>query len=447
MQQASINQLISNPDSLELVLDNLKEGVIAHDLDRRVFFFNREAERITGYDRSQVVGRDCHDAFGAPLCGGHCAFCTGCPPPDSHREYQTLITTGNGNQRILEMSVTMMRDNGGGPFGVLAAFRDITDLFQSARESGITGFADIIGRDAKMTAIFQQIRDLSDYDYPVHLFGETGTGKELVAGAIHRTGRRAKHVFVPINCGALPEGLIESELFGHVKGAFTGAVRDKKGRFELADGGTVFLDEVAELSKHMQVKLLRFLQEGTFEKVGAERTSSVDVRIISATNRDLLKEVRHNRFRDDLYYRLNVIPIRIPPLRERKTDIPLLVDHFLKEAARRRDRPPLQISREALGTMLDYPWPGNVRQLQNAIQYSIVKCGDNTITVDALPLEVREFQDAGCRCPAGGKLSAEAVLEALGVSGGNKAKAARALGVGRATLYRFLDKHPDIRHP
>ncbi len=440
----NMNKLISNPDSLELVLDNLKEGVIAHDLNRHVFFFNREAEKITGYDRRDVLGEDCHKIFRAPLCGAKCAFIGKFPQLDTHREYRTNITTRSGENRLVEMSVTMMQEKTGKPFGVLASFRDITELFQmKLGPVGDLGFGNIIGRDIKMLHIFQQIEDLSDYDYPVHIFGETGTGKELIAGAIHSSSTRADGPFVPINCGALPEGLIESELFGHVKGAFSGAIRDKKGRFELAGGGTIFLDEVAELSKHMQVKLLRLLQGGTFEKVGGEATESADVRIISATNRDLKKEVAKNNFREDLYYRLNVIPIEIPPLRDRKTDIPLLADHFLKEARNRHARPALRISRESLSLMIDYPWPGNIRQLQNALQYSIVKCAGDVILPQHLPREFREFDGMECRPVPGRKLSPHIVAAALETSGGNKSKAARLLGVGRATLYRFLEKHPE----
>lgn len=440
----NMNKLISSPENLELVLDNLKEGVIAHDLNRRIFFFNREAEKITGYDRARVLGKDCHETFGTPLCGGKCAFCGDLPQLNTHREYRTSITTRNGENRLVEMSVTMMQEETGEPFGVIAAFRDITELFQmKLGPENILGFGDIIGRNEKMLHIFKQIEDLSDYDYPVHIFGETGTGKELIASAVHGSSSRSGKPFVPINCGALPEGLIESELFGHVKGAFSGAIRDKKGRFELADGGTIFLDEVAELSKHIQVKLLRLLQEGTFERVGGEATETVDVRIISATNRNLLKEVEKNNFREDLYYRLNVIPIEIPPLRERKTDIPLLVDHFLKEAGTRYNRPSLETSRDSLSLMIDYPWPGNIRQLQNAIQYSIVKCTGDLILPQHLPLELKEFEGIECRPVSGRKLTPQRVAAALKTSGGNKSKAAKLLGVGRATLYRFLEKQSE----
>jgi len=438
-----MNRLVSSPENLELILDNLKEGVIAHDLNRRIFFFNREAEKITGYDRSQVLGKDCHEAFGAPLCGEDCAFCEDSPQLKPYREYRTSITTRSGEHRLVEMSVTMIQEKTGEPFGILVAFRDITELFQiNLGPQSTRGFGNIIGRDMKMVNIFKQIEDLSDYDYPVHIFGETGTGKELIAGAVHNSSGRKEKPFVPINCGALPEGLIESELFGHVKGAFSGAIRDKKGRFELANGGTIFLDEVAELSKHMQVKLLRLLQEGTFERVGGETTETVDVRIISATNKDLKKEVQKNNFREDLFYRLNVIPIEIPPLRERKTDIPLLVDHFLKEAGTRHDRPMLEISRDSLSLMIDYPWPGNIRQLQNTIQYGIVKCTGNLILPQHLPMELREFEGIECRPVSSHKLTPDRVATALKTSGGNKSKAAKLLGVGRATLYRFLEKQP-----
>ena len=238
-----------------------------------------------------------------------------------------------------------------------------------------------------------------------------------------------------------PEGLLESELFGHVKGAFSGAVRDKKGRFQLAHNGTIFLDEVAELPKSMQVKLLRFLQGGTFERVGGEETLVVNVRLISATNKDLWQEVRYGRFREDLYYRLNVIPIHIPPLRERKNDVPLLADHFLKQAGAQYDRQPLEISKDALALMLDYAWPGNVRELQNAIQYAIVRCNDRVIAPRDLPLEFRDRSRRGGRRGPVRKLGSDSVKSALLRTGGNKAAAARLLGVGRATLSRFLSDH------
>jgi len=445
MPKLSLEKLISNQKNLERVLDNLKDGIIAHDLNRRIFYFNRAAEEITGYSRKEVIGKDCHKAFGEPFCGGHCSFLNDKPTLTDRSEYSTNLITKGGESREMEMSVVMMKDDNDLDFGVLACFRDITDLLNlKVRAGESNGFSNIIGMDNKMLMLFRQIKDVAEYDYPVHISGETGTGKELVALAIHNESRRAgAGSFVPINCGALPEGIIESELFGHVKGAFSGAIRDKKGRFELADGGSIFFDEIAELSKLLQVKLLRFLQDGTFEKVGGEKITSVNVRVISATNKDLKKEVLKNRFREDLFYRLNVIPIHIPPLRERKTDIPVLIDFFLDQAEN-ESKKKKKFSDKALSIMMDYSWPGNVRELQNAVLFSTVKCHGSIIKPDDLPMELKTAKNSIQKRGPSGKLDVDAVNKALIKTGGNKAKAARLLGVGRATLYRFFKDHPEI---
>jgi PAS domain S-box-containing protein len=446
MTSFSLESLMCHRNNLEHVLDSLKEGIIAHNNERRIFFFNREAERITGYSREEVLERDCHEAFGEPFCGGRCAFCDQPPDVAETSDYSLNITTKSGETRHIEMRVTRMQDEAGELTGVLASFKDVTELFSlQMRAEEMKSFGNIIGHDSKMLYVFKQIRDVAGYDFPVHLSGETGTGKELVANAIHNESPRGGAPFVPINCGALPEGLIESELFGHVKGAFSGAVRDKKGRFELAAGGTAFLDEVAELSNNMQAKLLRFLQEGRFERVGGEQTLRVNVRVISATNKNLRREVERRRFREDLFYRLNVIPIHLPPLRDRKTDIPLLVERFLKDASERYDEEALKMSSRAMAMMLDYRWPGNVRELQNAIQFAIVKCSDRVIEPEHLPLELREAAAVCVRRGPARKLDPATVRKALVHTGGNKAKAAKVMGVGRATLYRFLNNHPEIR--
>lgn len=444
MSERPLVETIASRENLIRVLDNLKEGIIAHDMQRRIYFFNAEAERVTGYSRHEVLGRDCHEVFGEPFCGRRCSFCDGDSICWDRLEYPLTVSTKNGEQRRVDFTATMVRDEDGQCVGVVASFRDMTELMELQRRNGeITRFSNIIGGDSKMRNVYQQITDVAQYDFPVHIFGETGTGKELVANAIHNESRRGGAPFVPINCGALPEGLIESELFGHVKGAFSGAIRDKKGRFELADGGTVFLDEVAELTKPLQVKLLRFLQEGTFEKVGGERTTGVNVRVISATNKNLKKEVQRNNFREDLFYRLNVIPIHIPPLRERKNDIPLLAHHFLEKVAERSEQKSPKLTESALSVMMDYDWPGNVRELQNAVQFSIVKCNGEIITADDLPLELRRFHNPAIRRGPNKKLDSRSVQQALRKTGGNKARAARELGVGRATLYRFISEHPE----
>ncbi|MFA6450897.1 MAG: sigma-54 dependent transcriptional regulator [bacterium] len=301
-------------------------------------------------------------------------------------------------------------------------------------------YGDIIGGSDAMQQVYELIDMLAESDAPVLITGETGTGKELVAAAIHKKSSRSENMFVPVNCGALPEGIIESELFGHVRGAFTGAVRDKKGRFELADGGTILLDEAGELSPATQVKLLRALQEGSFNRVGGEDTTKVDVRVISATNKDLKSLMAQGKFREDLYYRLCVAPITLPPLRERRNDIPLLAKHFIKRMTEFSIRGDVSFSQECMDLLLDFDWPGNIRQLQNAIEFALLKCKGNTILPEHLPPEIENDCEIEPETKHGRKpvLDLVSVENALKETGGNKAKAARLLRVGRATLYRFL---------
>ncbi|WDP91890.1 MAG: sigma 54-interacting transcriptional regulator [Desulfobacter sp.] len=467
-------------DNLNLVLDNLKLGVIAHTPERIITVFNKEAEKITGYTKAEVIGRDCHVVFQAPFCGNKCSFCNDSPEFCAEtKEYPVTMITKSGDTRHLEMSVAAIIDNDNVFKGVIASFRDITDTLRlSLQAENLSSFAGIIGKDMAMQDIFRQIRDVSLYNYPVHVSGETGTGKERVACAIHDISSYGNGAFVPVNCGAIPEGIVESELFGHVKGAFSGAVKERKGRFELAHKGTLFLDEVADLPLKTQVKLLRFLQEGSFEKVGGEKKVAVDVRIISATNKNLKEEVMAGRFREDLYYRLNVIPIHLPPLRERRQDIPLLAAHFLIEAEQESGNPVPGLSDEAMNLMLTHHWPGNVRELKNVIQFSVVRSRGETIRPEDLPMELNPalYQKAdpahgtegispgtmpprpvapgqpvlhppltsGAGIPRG-KLTEESVRAALVKTGGNKSKAARVLGVGRATLYRFLGQNPGVK--
>ncbi|MFO7752292.1 MAG: sigma 54-interacting transcriptional regulator [Desulfobacteraceae bacterium] len=447
-------------ENLSLVIDNLKQGIIAHKPDRTITFFNRAAERITGYSRDEVLGRDCHQVFASPFCGDRCSFCNENSPDftSGTTEYPLTIITKDGQTRQIEMTVSAIQNKEGVFNGVIASFSDLTDEIDlSLKAESMTSFSGIIGKSKAMHDIFRQIKDVAVYKYPVHVSGETGTGKERVANAIHDYSAFGNGIFVPVNCGAIPEGIVESELFGHVKGAFSGAVKDRKGRFELAHKGTLFLDEVAELPLKTQVKILRFLQEGVFERVGGEKQVSVDVRIISATNKNLKEEVRKGNFRQDLFYRLNVIPIKLPPLRERKTDIPILISRFLKETEKEHNDKPPSISKQALDIMLDYHWPGNVRELKNVIQFSVVHSRGGVVKPDDLPMEVveqagrpeimqeNEGEKKDREMKQKTKLDPDAVISALEKTGGNKSKAARLLSVGRATLYRFLSRNPSVK--
>jgi transcriptional regulator with GAF, ATPase, and Fis domain len=347
------------------------------------------------------------------------------------------------------MTTTLMRDRNNVAKGVLAVIRDLSvEQNLSKYAAGVERFSGIVGTSPEIMSVLNSISDIANSKAPVMICGESGTGKELAARAIHDQSPRKNKLFVPLNCGALPENLLESELFGHVKGAFTGAIRDKKGRFELADGGTIFLDEIGDISPAMQVKLLRVLQEGTFERIGGEKTYKVDVRVISATNKDLNVEMAEGRFREDLFYRLNVIPLSLPPLRERGSDVIILAEYILTNSAQEAGRKRIHFSAPVIDAFLAYDWPGNIRELQNWIQYALLKCKGDVIELNHLPASsnwdlakhsvslepVPEKKKRRKR-----KLNKILVQEALSSTNGNKQKAAKLLGVGRATLYRFLD--------
>jgi PAS domain S-box-containing protein len=456
LNRGYLDAFIQQKNNLENILNCLSEGIIAHDLNRKLFFFSRGAEKITGFRESDVIGKDCYDIFTPSLCGKNCSFCEGdIISPFNNRHYNTVTLSSEGVRKEIGVSIIPLRDSMNKLIGVVVSLTDNTEVKDMKRKLGSeSNFRGIIGQDHKMQHLYELIKDLSQCDFPVAISGESGTGKELVALAIHEESARKDKLFVPINCGALPEGTLESELFGHVKGAFTGAIRDKKGRFELADGGTIFLDEVAELSQPIQVKLLRVLQEGTFEPVGSEKTKKVNVRIISATNKNLRELTRKGTFREDLFYRLAVVPIELPPLRDRRNDIPFLVEYFLKNIISKLNREKMTVSKEALSVLMSFSWPGNIRQLQNAIQYTMIKCHGTTIQPEHLPPEINgsissfaiTHVHAGQPGKVGRKpkLNEESVGMALEKTGGNKAKAARILGVGRATLYNFLKDNESI---
>ena len=306
------------------------------------------------------------------------------------------------------------------------------------------GFESIIGKSAEMQKIFQMIRRVADSKASVLITGESGVGKELITNAIHNLSSRKDKPLVKVHCAALSESLLESELFGHEKGAFTGAQARKRGRFELANGGTIFLDEIGEINQNVQIKILRVLQDKRFERVGGEETLEVDVRVIAATNRDLEKEIREGRFREDLYYRLNVVHIHVPPLRERKDDIPLMISEFLNEFAKENGKVINGIDYRARSALYKYDWPGNIRQLRNCIESAVVMCAGDEITLEDLPPSVSQCSsEDNIQVPAGIPM-AEAekilILQNLAINKGNKSKTADILGIGRKTLHRKLEE-------
>ncbi len=448
-QHGFLNAMQQLRRTLGSLLDNLTDGVLAHDYERRIFFFNRAAQKITGYDYSEVIGRDCHEIFPNRFCGGEGSFCQG-PQNlvDPKIRYMQTFINRDGEKRNLEMSSVAIKSPLNELTGTLIIFRDMTEIVHLRRRfESNRGFCGIVGRHASMLEVFDAIRELSDVNVPILIQGESGTGKELVATALHQLSKRSIGPFVPVNCGALPEGTLESELFGHVKGAFTGAIHDRKGRFALAEGGTIFLDEIGEISPATQIKLLRVIQEKNYMPVGGEKSVKADVRVICATNKDLKLLTQQGYFRSDLFYRLAVMPIQLPPLRAKASDIALLAEHFLEKYSADTGNRIKEISPEALKLMMRYDWPGNVRELGNAIQYAMVKCRTSVLDVAQLPPEIRELNEKKISSKAGRppKLEVNAVREALQTSGGNRAEAARLLGVSRTTLYRFIDTHDMFR--
>ncbi len=433
-----------------LILDNIGEGVFSVDEDFHITSFNTEAERITGISRDQAIGRKCYEVFRASICQTGCALAETVRSGKPIRNVRIDVLDANMDVVPICVSTAVLRDEQGRLLGGVEIFRDISDVEALRSEvTGQKGFRDIIGTSEPMRRIFAMLPDVAASDAPVLVTGASGTGKELVARAIHDLSRRHKGPFNQINCGALPDTLLESELFGYEKGAFTDARKSKPGRFVLADGGTLFLDEVGELSAAFQVKLLRALQEGEVQPLGSTRTIRVDVRVVAATNRDLARAVGERTFREDLFYRLRVIPIEIPPLAARPKDIPLLVDHFVKETARRTGKRIEGVTAPALQALCRYDYPGNVRELKNIVERAFVFCREPRIDLSHLPEEVlvRETRES---VPPSDEVGleespttqeVETLRKALEKHRWNRTATAKALGIGRNTLWRKMTKY------
>lgn len=428
--------------NLEAIFKSVQDAIITVDTDTRVIEANEATGAICGVAPKDLVGmrfggaisqcdKSCYDALEETLKTKSAVKKLGIECKHQQRPRQVVALT---------CSPLLNRDNDF--MGAVLVMRDMTRLANLERELRERHrFQNIIGKSKRMQEVYGLLEDLADSETTVLITGESGTGKELVAEALHYGGVRSAKSLVKVNCSALAENLLESELFGHVKGAFTGAVKDKIGRFQMASGGTILLDEIGDISPRIQLKLLRVLQEKAFERVGASTPVKVDVRVIGATNQDLKEKVRLGEFRQDLYYRLKVIEVALPPLRERREDIPLLVDHFCSVFNKRDNKEIVGISDDVRRIFMRYPWPGNVRELEHAIEHGFILCRGSTIRADHLPSETRHY--AKDKSPADSKKPSRGpkeIVKALEKTDWNKAKAARLLGISRQTMYRKIQQ-------
>lgn len=426
-------------EQLEIVLESIADGVFTVDKDWRITSFNRAAEEITGIPREEAIGKPCCEVFHANICcESECVLRQTMRTGKPIINKTVYIITADGERIPINISTALLRDSKGRIIGGVETFRDIGAVEELRKEiSGRYTFADIVSKNHKMQEIFQVLPQIAISDSTVLIQGETGTGKELFARALHNLSGRKDGPFIVVNCGALPENLLESELFGYVAGAFTDAKKDKPGRIALADGGTLFLDEIAEMSPALQVKLLRFLQERTYEPLGGTETLRADVRVITATNRSLSELVEARKFRLDLYYRINIVPISLPPLRERLEDIPLLVDHFISRFNKLKNKEITEISPEALSILMAHNYPGNVRELENIIEHSFVLCPASVIEPQHLPPHLLEREVIPARRTLK-EVEREAILLALERNNWNRTATAKELGINKSTLFRKL---------
>jgi PAS domain S-box-containing protein len=429
----------------EAILESISDGVFTVNLQWRITSFNRAAETITGVSRREAIGRRCADVFRSSMCGTACALQQTLKTGRPIIGKSGYIIDADGNRIPISISTAVLRDAKGRVIGGAETFRDLSEIEALRRElEGKFRVGDLTSRSPLMQRVFEVLPAIATSPSTVLILGETGTGKELVARTIHALSLRSRGPFIAVNCGALPDTLLESELFGYKAGAFTGANKDKPGRFALARGGTIFLDEIGEVSPALQVRLLRVLQERTYEPLGGTRSETADARVITATNKDLAGQVRQGLFREDLYYRVNVVRFELPPLRRRKEDIPLLLDQFVARFNRLQQKSVQGISAEALSLLMAYDWPGNIRELENVIERAFILRSEGYIGIAHLPAE---FTAHGAATGANADvrsahdiLDTQAIRAALERNAFNRLAAARDLGIHKTTLYRRIKK-------
>jgi PAS domain S-box-containing protein len=425
------------------LLDSVPDGVFIVDPEWRITAFNRAAEQITGIRREDALGRRCCDVFRASICETACVLKQTLSTRRPVVNKVVYIVNAAGQRLPISVSAAVLKDNRGRVIGGVESFRDLRVVEELQRQARAQdSFSNIIGRSAAMRELFDLLPVVAASDSSVLIEGASGTGKELVARAIHDLSRRSNRPFLAVNCAALPDTLLESELFGYKAGAFTDAKRDKPGRFALAEGGTLLLDEIGDISAALQARLLRVLQERVYEPLGSVQTLKANVRVITATNRDLRELVREGRFREDLFYRVHVVRLELPRLRDRREDIPLLVEDFIARFNRLQGKDIAGVSDDVLARLMEHDFPGNVRELENVIEHAFVLCRGRMIEVAHLPTHLRSPDPGGV--PPGSSGRSLAALEAIHIRAalkrhhGNRAAAARELGIASSTLFRKI---------
>jgi PAS domain S-box-containing protein len=426
-----------------IILNSVADGVFTVDPEWRITFFNRAAEKITGIPADEAIGKPCCEVFRANVCETTCVLRYTLETRKNVVDKPIAILRADGREVPISVSTALLKDEQGKVIGGVETFRDLSLVETLRREIDRQyRFQDIVSKSPLMKKIFSILPDIAQSDSTVLLQGESGTGKELLSLAIHNLSARSKGPFVALNCGALPDTLLESELFGHTAGAFTDAKRSRAGRFAMAEGGTLFLDEIGDISPALQVRLLRVIEERCYEPLGSSRSVKADVRIIAASNKNLAHLVEEDLFRKDLFYRINVVKIEIPPLSQRKEDIPLLAEHFINRLNKLRDRSVMGLSHEALSVLMSHDWPGNIRELENAIEYAFIMCRQGLIRPEHLPEHLYRQGDG---VPLPGvtleEIERRAVWEALERNSWRRMATARELGIDKNTLRRKIKRH------
>jgi PAS domain S-box-containing protein len=428
------------------ILDSIADGVFTVDRNWKITSFNRSAERITGVPRKEAIGQPCHDVFQANICQSACALKRTIETGQQIIDMPVDILNSAGKNIPISISTAVLKDRRGRVIGGAETFRDLSAIEELRKElTKRYTFMDIVSKNHRIQEIFAILPDVAESDSTVLVEGPSGSGKELFARAIHDLSFRSKKPYVVVSCGALPDTLLESELFGYLRGAFTDARRDKPGRFALAHGGTIFLDEIGDISTAMQVKLLRVLQEMEYEPLGATAPVKVDVRIIAATNKNLKELVASGTFRQDLFYRLNVIRIELPPLSRRREDIPLLVDHFVRSFNLKRGKHIAGVTGEVMNFLMGYDFPGNVRELENLMEHAFVLCRGKQIEMRHLPAELTGRRDGDAIPPEGSgdplrDSQKRTIRETLRRFDGHRGRTAQALGIHPTTLWRKMQR-------